>query len=155
MKFVKKKTFYNIPVYEFNLPAGHTCPYAKDCKILVDKETGKFDTVGKKFRCYAATSERFPAVRNSRWENFNDVKNGKPINIPKDATHIRIHGSGDFFSQEYFDMWLEICRNNSKIKFWAFTKSIIFWITCSILKFLFDFFRSQTRIFAQYQNSST
>lgn len=71
MKFVYKKTFYPFPVYEFNLPAGHSCPYAKDCKIKVNKETGKFDTIGTKFRCYAASAERFPGVRKMRWDNFN------------------------------------------------------------------------------------
>jgi len=127
-KFVKKKTFYPFPVWEFNLPAGHSCPYAKDCKIMVDKETGKFKILGKKFRCYAAGSERFPAVRNMRWNNFESMKNGEKIIIPKEATHIRIHASGDFYSQEYFDKWLKVCRENPEVKFWAFTKSIQFWV---------------------------
>lgn len=132
IKFVKKKTFYPFPVYEFNLPAGWSCPHAKDCKIMVDRESGKFNTIGKKFRCYAASSERFPAVRESRWKNFEGVKQllkeGKDLEVPKEATHIRIHSSGDFFSQEYFDMWLRVCRNNPNVKFWAFTKSIGFWV---------------------------
>jgi hypothetical protein len=69
VEFINKKSFYPFPVYEFNLPAGHSCPFAKDCKVSVDKETGKFNKIGTKFRCYAASSERFPAVRKSRWEN--------------------------------------------------------------------------------------
>ena len=128
MKFIKKKTFYPFPVYEFNLPAGHSCPYAKDCKIMVDRKTGKFNTIGTKFRCYAASAERFPAVRESRWNNFEAMARGEDIVLPKNATHVRIHSSGDFFSQKYFDKWLEVCRNNSKVKFWAFTKSIQFWV---------------------------
>tara|TARA_Y100000310_G_scaffold118526_1_gene117424 strand:+ start:12498 stop:13106 length:609 start_codon:yes stop_codon:yes gene_type:complete len=128
MKFSKKKTYYPQTTWEFNLPAGHSCPYAKDCKIKVDKETGKFDTIGKKFRCYAASAERFPGVRKSRWENYEAVLRGEEIVIPKDVTHVRIHSSGDFFSQEYFDKWITICKNNPEIKFWAFTKSIQFWV---------------------------
>ena len=128
MKFIKKNTYYPQTTWEFNLPAGHSCPYAKDCKIKVNKETGKFDIIGKKFRCYAASAERFPVVRKSRWENYEVVLRGEEIILPKDATHIRIHSSRDFFSQEYFDKWLEICRNNPKVKFWAFTKSIQFWV---------------------------
>jgi len=126
--FRLRKTFYPFPVYEINLPAGHTCPFAKDCKVLVDRYTGKFDVVGKKFRCYASSAERFPSVRNHRWDNFERLKNGEPIIIPDTATHIRIHGSGDFFSQEYFDSWLSVCKNNPKVKFWAFTKSIQYWV---------------------------
>lgn len=132
MKFIKKETFYPFPVHEWNLPAGHTCPFAKDCKIMVNRYSGKFNIIGDKFRCYAAISERFPAVRNMRWKNYEEVvellKKKELIQIPPRATHIRIHGSGDFFSQEYFDMWLEVCRRNPKVKFWAFTKSLQFWI---------------------------
>ena len=129
MKFQIRKTFYPFPVHEFNLPAGHACPYAKDCKTSVNRETGKF-TKGehRKFACYAASAERFPAVRNSRWENFESIKRGDEIVIPKGATHVRIHGSGDFFSQDYFDKWLKVCRDNPSVKFWAFTKSVQFWV---------------------------
>lgn len=33
MKFTHKKTYYPFPVYEFNLPAGHSCPFADVCKV--------------------------------------------------------------------------------------------------------------------------
>lgn len=95
---------------------------------MVDKDTGKFNTIGKVFRCYAASSERFPGVRSSRWKNYNDILNGIDIQIPKQAKNIRIHGSGDFFSQEYFDKWLTVCKNNPDVNFWAFTKSVQFWV---------------------------
>lgn len=72
IKFQLRKTFYPFPVYEFNLPAGHSCPFASACKIKVDRNTGKFETIGTGFRCYAASAERFPAVRAARWENFED-----------------------------------------------------------------------------------
>ena len=128
MKFQKRKTFYPFPVYEWNLPAGHSCPFAKDCKIKVDRITGKFETIGKVYRCYAASAERFPGVRESRWKNFEYVTKHRSLEIPKDATHIRVHSSGDFFSQWYFDMWMDIARENPDVKFWAFTKSIRFWV---------------------------
>lgn len=126
--FQKHKGFYPFPVYEFNLPAGHSCPYAKDCKIAVNRETGKFERTGTKFRCYAASAERFPGVSKCRWNNFEAMQKGEDIVIPEGATHVRIHGSGDFFSQEYFDKWLETCRRNPCVTFWAFTKSIQFWV---------------------------
>jgi hypothetical protein len=128
LKLIKRKTFYAFPVHEFNLPAGHSCPFARACKVCVDRYTGKFIKTGDVFRCYAANAERFPAVRKSRWENFEDILSGKDIPIPKGATHVRIHGSGDFFSQAYFDKWLEVCAGNQGVKFWAFTKSIPFWV---------------------------
>ncbi len=48
--------------------------------------------------------------------------------MPKRANRIRIHGSGDFFNQHYFDAWLRVCEKNPDLLFWAFTKSIQFWV---------------------------
>ena len=36
--------------------------------------------------------------------------------------------SGDFYSQDYFDMWLQICRDNPNVEFWAYTKSLNYWV---------------------------
>jgi hypothetical protein len=90
--------------------------------------SGKFTNKSESFRCYSANAERFPAVRNHRWNNFEHVKNGnKPI-IPIEAKAIRIHASGDFFNQQYFDMWIDIAKDNPDVEFWAYTKSLNFWI---------------------------
>jgi hypothetical protein len=127
-KFVKNKKYYTGIVYEWNLPTGSTCPFALECKVIVDRQTGKFDVKKGQYRCYAASPERFPAVREHRWRNFEYVKQGlKPI-IPKECKAIRIHASGDFFNQAYFDMWLEIARENPNIEMWAYTKSLQYWV---------------------------
>lgn len=128
MKFIRKNKYYTGIVYEWNLPTGFTCPFAKECLVKVDRITGKFENKSNAYRCYAASSERFPAVRNHRWNNFDFVKNGgKPI-LPKNCNAVRIHASGDFFSQDYFDMWLELCKENPNVEFWAYTKSLNYWI---------------------------
>ncbi len=135
VKFSGPMPYYEDKVYEFNLPAGHTCPQASECLLKADRETGKM-THGKNqvFRCYAAMTERFPAVRDARWSNLEAIRASKDMvnlistAIPKKANRIRIHGSGDFFKQSYFDAWLEIARLNPEILFWAFTKSVQFWI---------------------------
>ena len=36
--------------------------------------------------------------------------------------------SGDFYSQNYFDRWLKICKDNPGVEFWAYTKSLKYWI---------------------------
>lgn len=43
MKFVKNTTYYTGVVYEWNLPTGHTCPFALECLVKVNRETGKFE----------------------------------------------------------------------------------------------------------------
>jgi hypothetical protein len=129
MKFVKNTRYYTGTVYEWNLPTGTTCPFALDCKVSVDRDTGKFENNSTVYRCYAASPERFPAVRNHRWNNFDFAKAGGVPVPPITAKAVRIHAAGDFFSQAYFDTWLEVCRNHPSIEFWAYTKSIKYWIT--------------------------
>jgi hypothetical protein len=63
-----------------------------------------------------------------RSNNFEYVKEGnKPI-LPKDCKAVRIHASGDFFNQEYFNMWIEIANENPTVEFWAYTKSLKYWV---------------------------
>lgn len=128
MKFIKKNKYYTGIVYEFNLPSGYSCPFAEQCLVKVDKVTGKFINKSKQYKCYSASAKRFPAVRKSRWDNYEYVKMKNIPIIPDDCKAIRIHASGDFFSQEYFDMWIKICNKNPNIEFWAYTKSINYWI---------------------------
>ena len=128
MKFIRKNKYYSTIVYEWNLPTGFTCPKAEECLVKVDRVTGKFNNKSNSYRCYAASSERFPTVRKHRWNNFEFIKKGGIPEIPKKAKHIRIHASGDFFNQKYFDLWIEICKKNTNIEFWAYTKSLSFWV---------------------------
>lgn len=81
-----------------------------------------------RYRCYAASPERYPAVRNHRWKNFKHVLKGEKPVLPEGAKAVRIHAAGDFFNQAYFDMWLEVCREHPEVEFWAFTKSLTYWV---------------------------
>jgi hypothetical protein len=127
MKFVKNNKYYSGTVYEWNLPTGTTCPFAMECKVTVDRQTGKFDVKKGQYRCYAANPERFPGVREHRWRNFEYVKGGGIPLLPKDAKAIRVHASGDFFNQAYFDVWLQIAVQNPGVEIWAYTKSLRYW----------------------------
>jgi len=126
-------------IYTFSIVSGYTCPFAKDCLARVDRLTGKLtDGPHTQFRCFSASQEAlFPAVRKSRWDNFekivNAIKNNTLVdlilkNIPKKATIIRVHVAGDFFNQAYFNAWMQVARNRPDIIFYAYTKSIGFWI---------------------------
>ena len=46
----------------------------------------------------------------------------------KKATHIRIHDSGDFYSVKYLEKWVDIATQNKGVIFYAYTKSIKFFI---------------------------
>lgn len=128
MGFTKKTGYYTGTVWEWNLPTGSTCPFAYQCKVTVDRETGKFTNESKAYKCYAANAERFPGVRKSRWENFENAKAGHLPPLPKGCKAVRIHASGDFFNQAYFDLWLMYCASYPEVEFWAYTKSLMYWV---------------------------
>ena len=123
----------------FNLPAGWSCPFAKQCLAKADKKTGKI-SIGKDacFRCYAVSQENlFKVVRNARWHNFNLLKGKKANEIvalldefvsKTKFDFVRIHESGDFFSQSYFDAWCEVAYRHPFKTFYAYTKAIPFWV---------------------------
>lgn len=99
-----------------------------ECKVTVDRVTGKFSVKRGAYRCYAASAERFPGVRAARWANFNQVIEGIPPTLPAAAKAVRIHMAGDFFNQAYFDLWLGIATQNPGVEFWAYTKSLSYWV---------------------------
>ena len=39
------------------------------------------------------------------------------------AGYVRLHVSGDFFSQDYFDAWVEVARHRPRTLFYAYTKA--------------------------------
>lgn len=123
----------------FSLPSGFTCPSASECLSRAHKITGKItDGSATVFRCFSASQEAtFPNVRKSRWENFDALKAvGSDVsalvefisaNLPKQNI-IRIHVGGDFYSQAYFDAWLGVAKNNPAKTFYAYTKSLDYWV---------------------------
>jgi hypothetical protein len=128
--------------YTFSLLSGHTCPYAKECySKAVPNERGTLTVVDgpdTKFRCFSATQEMvFGPVYRQRSYNtglLRSLKNSAEMadlitrSVPKDATLIRIHVGGDFFNQAYFDAWIAVAILNPKVRFYAYTKALPFWI---------------------------
>ena len=130
-----------VKVYAFSLPAGYSCPQALICKSYANKETGKI-TDGKEttIRCYAASDEaKSPNARRARWYNF-DILKGLDFeeiyselfySFPSDADIVRIHVGGDFFNQKYFDAWVHLAMNKPNVTFYAYTKSLPYWVNTS------------------------
>lgn len=123
-------------VWVFDLPAGHSCPGAAACQAFADRETGRIlDGAKQQFRCYAASQEAaFSNVRQKRWEHFSALRKLNRAgmaelilrDMPEKALHVRVHSSGDFFSQAYFDAWMDVARARPAVLFYAYTKSLKF-----------------------------
>ena len=129
---------YKPNVYTFSVPSGWTCPFAVDCLSKADRYTGKI-TDGKEtqFRCFSATTEAYSATtRAQRWHNFDILRkldsegmvSALHEALPKNADIVRVHVGGDFFNQRYFEAWLQVARLNQGVTFYAYTKSLPYWV---------------------------
>lgn len=129
-------------VYSFDLLSGWSCPFAKDClaKVHVTDEGRKLkDGPDTQFRCFSASQEvAYPAVYNIRKANFDGLRRldsasmveAIEAKMPPDMGICRIHVAGDFFNQAYFYAWLSIAARYPNTIFYAYTKSIRYWVDC-------------------------
>ena len=134
--------------HTFSLPSGHTCPGATECLARADRNTGTItDGPDQRVRCFAATMEaRFGSVRKSRWRNFellieasraikDDPVAGMTDLLVESMTRtrpvitaVRVHVGGDFFNEAYFKAWMRAAEALPNVEFWAYTKSIPYWV---------------------------
>ena len=101
----------------WNLPSGITCPNSTD-------ECRK--------HCYAKKAERmYPQTLpfrhiNLKLSQFSDIfieTIADEIHRKKRCYAIRIHESGDFWSQSYLNDWIDLAKMFPDIVFYAYTKS--------------------------------
>ena len=127
----KLSKYFNKYVYKvmsFGLNAIETCPFRGECA------KGCYATQGS----YKWTPVRKKRDNNLRYSKLDDfvyrmnyyLQQAKPKRGNKELV-IRVHDSGDFYSQSYANKWIEIAEQNKDIHFYAYTKS-------------HDFFRSIT-----------
>ena len=121
----------------FTLPAGWSCPGAKDCLSRADRETGKItDGPDTLFRCFAASAEAtYPSLRKMVWHNFNLIREAIKVDavhcadlislsLPKKFDIMRVHVGGDYFSKTYLEAWIEVARRNPDKVFYSYSKSL-------------------------------
>jgi len=124
-KLKKTSIENNMRVLNFSLPAYKTitgktvCPFAKDCIKYCYAQKGNY---------------RYPSVikgLNNRYELSKTADFVPKMNatiILERPTHVRIHDSGDFYSIKYLSKWVQIANDNKDVIFYAYTKSIKFFI---------------------------
>ena len=121
----------------FTIPAGWTCPAAKDCFSRADRETGKIkDGPDTLFRCFAASAEAvYPSLRKMVWYNLELLKASLKTgwmetadlihdSLPKKFDIMRVHVGGDYFSYEYLLAWIEVAKRNPDKVFYSYSKSL-------------------------------
>jgi hypothetical protein len=134
----------------FNIPAGYACPHAGVCKTMADRTTGKImdlpqftGTEADEYRCFAAMAETRPTVREARWHNWDLLReaihsNGNQAIALRDLIDIsllsqsqkdliRVHESGDFWTENYMRAWMMVAQSRPQQTFYAYTKSLGMW----------------------------
>jgi len=134
----------------FSLPAGHSCPWAGSCRTFASRADGTIidhPTPGNsdlpEFRCFAAMAETRPNVRNARWWNWDLIRTAlyNPGNqldnlveliqtsmaVQKPRDLVRVHESGDFWTDNYFRAWMAVAKDRPNQTFYAYTKALTLW----------------------------
>jgi hypothetical protein len=102
-------------VFNFGIPAQDTCLWAGECKKFCYASKGAYIWSNVK----PAFQYRFEV---SKTNDFITIMKGEIVS--KNATHIRIHDSGDFYSREYLHKWFKIIESMPNVHFYACSKSI-------------------------------
>lgn len=101
--------------YDFAIPAVKTCPQAGLCKVYCYAQQGRY--IFQHVRSVA--QRRYLATMKSDFvEKMSDEIQ------KKQPTHLRIHSSGDFYSLEYLQKWIQIAKKHPSIIFYCYTKSV-------------------------------
>ena len=142
----------NRKIYSLDLLSGWSCPHAKDClskAIVQDNGKRKIkDGRHTKFRCFSASQEvQYTNVYNLRKHNFDMLRKlscGEMVDminqsLPTNAGIVRIHVAGDFFSQQYMEAWYTVALLNPNTLFYAYTKSLRFWLAINEFPILHNF----------------
>lgn len=127
-------------VYSLDLLSGWSCPYADKCLSKVHEIDGKLKLVdgpNTVFRCFSASQEvvyqnayrlrkyNFDLLRSLRGDAVYDLLSAS---MPKNLGILRWHVDGDFFNNNYFRAAIKLAYNNPDRLFYAYTKSLPFWV---------------------------
>lgn len=113
---------WTLPAFAIQLPDGsnfNVCPQAGVCARF----------------CYARVGTyRFKNVRAAHIRNLllcRDAPEAFEARMKEELSHkrysgkwIRLHDSGDFYSEEYLLTWLRIMKNSPGVRFYCYTKEI-------------------------------
>ena len=129
-------------VYSFDLLSGHSCPFAKNClsKVVVGDSGKRSISDGKwtEFRCFSASQEVvYSNTYSLRKGNFDllrkldrrQIADALQDSMPSNLGICRLHVGGDLFRSAYLLAWLDVARANPDRLYYAYTKSIRYWVT--------------------------
>lgn len=120
-KLKKTSKALGLRVFNFGIPAYKsitgkiTCPFADKCIKFCYARKGAYIWGNVK----PAFERRFELTRSSDFI----VEMNKEI-LKKKPDYVRVHDSGDYYSKEYLNKWIEIAIHNPDVRFYSYTNSV-------------------------------
>lgn len=112
---------YGIPAdFNFNGDGGNTCPGASACRAVCYAKQGRYIMAS----VFNARKHNLDIYLNEGHVSFAAKAIADLSKLGKRYNVVRIHDSGDFFSQDYLNAWKLIARSLPGIVFYAYTKSL-------------------------------
>ena len=118
-----------VRVFNFGIPAYKsasgklTCPMADACVKFCYAKKGAYIWSNVK----PAFEKRYQL---SKTDEFVDAMN---IEIrKKKPDYVRVHDSGDYYSPKYLKKWIQIAKNNPKVKFYSYTNMVDMMLKASL-----------------------
>ena len=111
----------DIKVFNFGIPAYKsisgrlTCPMADACIKFCYAKKGAY--IWKNVK--PAFERRYELTKTDKFI----AKINAEI-VLKEPEYIRVHDSGDYYSKNYLNKWIEIAKNNPSVKFYSYTNCI-------------------------------
>ena len=115
-----KKLGSNVAIWD--LPSIITCKYqCKDCYAIKAERMYKNTRVMRAFHYEIIRQALKDSKKHYYFVNYINTELRRHALMCK-LPVVRIHASGDFFSDDYYRLWQEIIVNNEDIKFYTYTK---------------------------------
>lgn len=115
-KLKKTSKLEKASVYNFGITAVKACPSALHCVADCYARQGAYR--------WSNVSQAFDARYELTKTNDFVAAMVKEISSKRSITHVRIHDSGDFYSEDYLNKWLKIICQFPEITFYAYTKEV-------------------------------
>lgn len=99
----------------WNMPCVKTCPGASDwcMRYCYNAAYNNMYEWEGNFRKYSSDSG---GLRRELTDQLKELCSSKSIAV-------RLHSSGDFFSNNYIDFWIKIMKETPNIRYWSYTRS--------------------------------
>jgi len=113
---------WSLPAFAIKLSDGsnfNVCPNAGACASFCYARNGTYLFSNVRGRHVANLEYIMEDPEGWYGQMLAEVQHPK-----KRGKFIRIHDAGDFFSEEYLELWLRIARNTPEVTFYCYTKEV-------------------------------